>query len=31
MVMVRPRKTGAKAVPNSWLERLKSEMNTVSS
>jgi len=28
--MVRPRKTGANAVPSSWLERLKSEMKTVS-
>jgi hypothetical protein len=30
MVMVKPRKTGANAVPKSWLERSNSSMKTVS-
>ena len=31
IVTVSPRKTGAKAVPKSWLDSSKSEINTVSS
>ena len=31
MVKVNPKKTGAKAVPKSWLDKLKSEIKTVSS